>query len=135
MVEGIEDSDYPAQVTTFLTPFDNLTWNRQRLLDLFGYHYQLELYVPKAKRRYGYYVMPILRRGQFIGRIDPKVDRREKILRIQAIYLDEGQVVDDGLIEDLVPALREFMIFHGCEHLQLDKSEPRNLKDAILAIF
>lgn len=128
LIEEIEVGKHPATITTFLTPFDNLTWNRDRLRELFNYHYQLEMYVPKAKRKYGYYVMPILHRGQYIGRIDPKVDRKTDTLLIQKLLLDEGIDVNDALIEDLTSALKELMVFNNCERIQVDYSEPKGLK-------
>ena len=60
---------------TFLSPFDRLIHDRDRAEALFGFHYRLEMFVPKAKREYGYYVLPILRGAELIGRIEPVFDR------------------------------------------------------------
>ena len=67
-----EAADGPVpEGVTFLSPFDRLIHDRQRAEALFGFHYRLEMYVPKAKREYGYYVLPILCGERLIGRIEP----------------------------------------------------------------
>jgi uncharacterized protein len=76
--------------TTFLSPFDRLIHDRDRAEALFGFSYRLEMYVPKAKRQYGYYVLPILRGDRLIGRIDPVVDRRAGVLRVNSVHWEPG---------------------------------------------
>jgi uncharacterized protein YcaQ len=72
--------------TTFLSPFDRLIYDRRRTEALFGFHYRLEMFVPKAKRRYGYYVLPVLRGDRVIGRIEPVFDRKAKVLRVNGTW-------------------------------------------------
>jgi uncharacterized protein YcaQ len=76
--------------TTFLSPFDRLVHDRDRAEALWGFRYRLEMYVPKAKREYGYYVLPILKGDRLIGRIDPVFDRKTGVLRVNAVYWEEG---------------------------------------------
>jgi uncharacterized protein len=76
--------------TTFLSPFDRLIHDRDRAEALFGFFYRLEMYVPKAKRQYGYYVLPILRGDRLIGRIDPVVDRKTGVLRVNSVHWESG---------------------------------------------
>jgi len=83
------DGRIPAR-TTFLSPFDRLIHNRDRAEALFGFRYRLEMYVPKAKREYGYYVLPILRGDRLVGRIEPVFDRKEGILRVQSVHWEPG---------------------------------------------
>src|ERR1051326_2117131 len=71
------DGAVPDRVTV-LSPFDRLIHDRARAEALFGFFYRLEMYVPKAKREYGYYVLPILRGDRIIGRIDPVFERRTR---------------------------------------------------------
>jgi uncharacterized protein YcaQ len=76
--------------TTFLSPFDTLIRDRARTLALFGMRYVIEIYVPPAKRQYGYFAMPILHNDELIGRIDPRVDRDKDALVINAVHLEPG---------------------------------------------
>jgi uncharacterized protein YcaQ len=76
--------------TATLSPFDRLIHDRRRLLDLFGFDYVLEIYVPPAKRRWGYYVLPVLDGDRFIGRFDAKADRESSTLRVPAVHMEPG---------------------------------------------
>jgi uncharacterized protein YcaQ len=77
----IKDRPVPDRVT-FLSPFDRLIHDRQRAEALFDFHYRLEMYVPRAKREYGYYVLPVLVGDRIVGRIEPKLDRRARTLEV-----------------------------------------------------
>jgi len=76
--------------TTLLSPFDQLIHDRERTEKLFGFRYKLEIYVPKAKREYGYFVLPILHGDRLVGRIDPEYDRAKRKLRVNATYWEPG---------------------------------------------
>jgi len=132
LVEEIEAGAHTPTVTTLLSPFDNLIWDRTRTSDLFGFDYRAEMYTPPAQRRYGYYVLPILHRGRLVGRLDPKADRKAGIMRIRAIYLEPEQAITDELVADLAAALREFATFHGSERLVVERSEPEGLAALLL---
>jgi uncharacterized protein YcaQ len=79
-----------GQRVTFLSPFDRLVHDRNRAEALWGFHYRLEMYVPKAKREYGYYVLPILRGDRVIGRIEPLHDRKSGELRVLGTWWEDG---------------------------------------------
>jgi len=83
------DGPIPNRIT-FLSPFDRLIHDRDRAEALFGFFYRLEMYVPKAKRQYGYYVLPILRGDRLIGRIDPVFDRKAGLLRVNSVHWEPG---------------------------------------------
>ena len=80
--------------TTLLSPFDTLIRDRARTEALFGMRYRIEIYVPAAKRQYGYFAMPILHDDELIGRIDPRVDREKDALVVNKIHLEPGVKLD-----------------------------------------
>jgi uncharacterized protein YcaQ len=84
-----EDGPVRRRVT-FLSPFDRLIHDRDRAEALWDYRYRLEMYVPKAKREYGYYVLPILRGDRLIGRIDPVLDRKTGVLKVNSVHWEPG---------------------------------------------
>jgi uncharacterized protein len=75
---------------TFLSPFDRLIHDRERAEALWGFRYRLEMYVPRAKREYGYYVLPILRADRLVGRVEPIFDRKTGVLRVNAVWWEDG---------------------------------------------
>jgi uncharacterized protein YcaQ len=84
-----EDGPVPKRVT-FLSPFDRLIHDRDRAEALWNFQYRLEMYVPKPKREYGYYVLPILRGDRLIGRIDPVLDRKTGVLKVNSVHWEAG---------------------------------------------
>jgi uncharacterized protein YcaQ len=135
LVEEIQAGGLKPELTTFLSPFDNLIWERERVRELFGFDYRIEMYTPAAQRRYGYYVLPILHRGRLVGRLDPKADRKSRTLVVKAIYLEPQQPVLDELASAIALALHEFMAFHSSDSLRLEHSEPESLGPALQARF
>jgi uncharacterized protein len=119
VLEQIQAGDHAPQLTLFLSPFDNLFWNRDRDEMLWDFYYRIEVYTPKPKRVYGYYVLPILHKGELVGRIDPKIDRKKKHLIIHALHLEDKTHVTDDLTQGLITAIEEFMAFHACETFEL----------------
>jgi len=84
-----EDGSVPKRAT-FLSPFDRLVHDRDRAEALWNFRYRLEMYVPKTKREYGYYVLPILRGDRLIGRIEPVLDRKAGVLRVKGVWWEHG---------------------------------------------
>ena len=85
-----------ATHSTLLSPFDPVVWDRARASELFGFDYTLECYTPEPKRRYGYFVLPILVRGRLVGRLDAKAHRRDGVFEVKALYLEDGVVPDEA---------------------------------------
>jgi uncharacterized protein YcaQ len=83
------DGPVPDRVT-FLSPFDRLVHDRARAEHLWDFYYRLEMYVPQAKREYGYYVVPILHGDRIVGRIEPVHDRKLKTLRVNGTWWEKG---------------------------------------------
>lgn len=102
-----------------LSPFDNLIIQRQRLAELFNFEYQIECYLPAAKRQYGYFCLPLLWGSEFVGRMDAKIERKTKVLHIQNLHLET--VKHDEFIELFQPVLQAFMQFNGGNAIKLHK--------------
>jgi uncharacterized protein YcaQ len=91
LVPHPEAADGPVDNrVTFLSPFDRLVHDRERAEALWGFRYRLEMYVPPAKREYGYYVLPILRGERLIGRVEPVFDRKTGVLRVNNVWWEGG---------------------------------------------
>jgi uncharacterized protein YcaQ len=78
----------PSRGTTLLSPFDSLLWHRARVARLFAFEYRIEVYTPGARRVHGYYTLPILHHGHFIGRLDAKAHRAEGRLEIRGVHFE-----------------------------------------------
>jgi len=115
------------QLTTLLSPFDPLVWDRARALAMFGFDYRIECYTPAPKRRYGYFTLPILWRGQLIGRLDPKAHRKEGRFEVKALHLEPGVPISDELVADLTAALREIAAWHQTPAVEVRWSDPPEL--------
>jgi uncharacterized protein YcaQ len=107
-----EDGAVPERVT-FLSPFDRLVHDRARAEKLWGFRYRLEMYVPAAKREYGYYVLPILHGDRLAGRIEPVFDRREKVLRVKGLWWEPGEKPVD--LDEPLASLAGFL---GAERIE-----------------
>jgi uncharacterized protein YcaQ len=115
------------QLTTLLSPFDPLVWDRARALALFGFDYRIECYTPAPKRRYGYFTLPILRRGALVGRLDPKAHRKEQRFEVKALHLEPGIPITDELVADIAGALRDCAAWHATPEVDLRWSDPPEL--------
>ena len=80
--------------STLLSPFDKLVYYRDRTEELFGFRFRLEIYVPKAKREYGYFVLPFVHGHELVGRIDPLFDRKTGVLHVNAVHWEPGAPKD-----------------------------------------
>lgn len=110
-----------------LSPFDNSVIQRERLNALFQYEYQLECYVPEAKRQYGYFCLPLVYRDAFIGRMDCKAHRKTRQLEIKFLHF-EPHTFDEGLVVTaFVEAIRQFCRFQQCDSVSLTNVYPEHL--------
>jgi uncharacterized protein YcaQ len=105
--------------TAILSPFDRLVHDRRRLLDLFGFDYRLEIYVPPAKRRWGYYVLPVLHGDRLIARVDAKPDRERSVLQVRALYMEPNTRAED--VDAVQSELRELATWLGLDKVAVEK--------------
>jgi uncharacterized protein YcaQ len=121
--------------TALLSPFDPVVWDRERVRTLFGLDYRLECYVPAPKRRWGYYVLPILRRGELVGRLDAKAHRAEGVFEVKALFLEPGVRVGDPLLRDLARAIGSCAAWHGTPEVRVRATAPAGLRRALGALL
>ncbi len=114
----------------FLSPFDNLVIQRERLKNAFNYHFQLECYLPEDKRKYGYFSLPILYKDAFIGRMDCKAHRKIKLLEIKALHVENLDFDLQEMLDAFVKAIRPFIDFQACNSLILNQVYPHTLEQA-----
>lgn len=114
-----------------LSPFDNAIIMRDRTQALYEYGYSLECYVPRSKRKYGYFCLPVLWHNQLIGRIDPKADRQRKVLLIQNLLLEKDIVETNVFFKALPATINDFARFNACEHVELNTKIPSGIKRRI----
>ncbi|MBV8665922.1 MAG: YcaQ family DNA glycosylase [Burkholderiaceae bacterium] len=122
-----------ASVTTLLSPFDPLVWDRRRALELFDFDYRLECYTPAHKRRYGYFVLPILRRGALVGRLDAKAHRSDGIFEVKALHLEPGVRASAALADDVAQALMRCSAWHGTEKVVVTNCDPAPFRRMLYA--
>lgn len=100
-----------GEAAVILGPLDNLLWDRERLEDFWKFYYRWEVYVPKAKRQYGYYVVPVLYGEWLVGRIEMRADKEQNLLRVDNLWFEPGR-------EDALPAVRRAVVLQA-EYLGL----------------
>jgi hypothetical protein len=119
--------------TTLLSPFDSLVWDRKRTSRVFGFDHRLEAYVPKAKRVYGYFTMPLLAGGRLIGRVDPARDGRTLIARKVSFEpsVSRGAAASDAALVALRTALWQAAAWVGCDAVRVEIVNPPELAAAV----
>jgi uncharacterized protein len=115
---------------TFLSPFDRLVHDRDRAEALWDFFYRLEMYVPKAKREYGYYVLPILRGDRIIGRIEPVFDKKAGVLRVEGVFAEPGAPASAG--PGIARATRRLAKWLDAEKISYSRKVPAIWRDALL---
>ncbi len=152
-IEGLDDLDFyafPEVIETaatlggqspclfLLSPFDNLIIQRDRIERLFGFAYSLECYLPIAKRKFGYFALPMLWGERFVGRIDIKADHNQKRLLVRNLEFEPELSCFDDLLQSLTQSLRYFSHFNQCESIEVHKTTPEwirtNLQNQILLL-
>jgi uncharacterized protein YcaQ len=103
-----------------------VVWDRRRALELFGFDYRLECYTPADKRRYGYFTLPILRRGALVGRVDAKAHRRDGVFELKSLVLEPAARVSERFARDIAGALQRLASWHDCPQIQITQATPES---------
>lgn len=115
-----------------LSPFDNLIIDRRWLKAFFdGFEYTIECYVPAAKRKYGYFVLPILWGDRFVARLDSKADRKPKTFVIKRLLFEPDFDEYETVLPVLAEKLRAFAAFNGCDNFAVEDVQPEKVKPAL----
>ena len=119
-VELLNAPPEPPLSVAFLPPFDPVVWDRGLLGSLFGFDYVWELFIPPARRRWGWYVLPILFRDRLVGRIEPRIDRTKGSVRVLNLWwedsLDPRRV--EGFVDAMQATLRAYLQFASASRLE-----------------
>lgn len=130
LIQRLAEGGWNPRIT-LLSPFDNLICDRKRVEQLFSFNYRFEVYIPKAKRKYGSYVMPILYGDRLIGRVDPVMNRKRRKLTINAVYAEPitSRTKEIGYaIRDIV---NELGVFLGAEEVTYGNNTPREWRSIL----
>ena len=116
------DAKTPRTITgaTVLSPFDPIVWKRDRAERIWNFEYRIEIYVPEKKRRWGYYVLPVMVDGHLVARLDVKTDRANSVLRIKAAHLEEGH---DGaeVAQRVLPAIDDLRRLVNVDDIHIER--------------
>jgi uncharacterized protein YcaQ len=132
LLEKVREKHWTGRLV-LLSPFDNLIADRDRTELLFDFYYRNEIYTPKAKRQYGYYVLPILLGERLIGRIDPKMDRKTRTLYVHAVHKEPDAADSPAVAAELNEVICQLGRFLGAKQVhyadQLPKAWANALRD------
>jgi hypothetical protein len=130
LVERIQDGEWEPR-TTLLSPFDNLIYERDRTELLFGFRFRTEIYVPRSKRQYGYYLLPILHGDRLIGRVDAATDRDRRRLVVKAIHAEPDGPTTVRTGRDVARAIRALATFVGGIEVEVAGPAPERWRSAL----
>jgi uncharacterized protein len=116
----LEAPPEPPPSVAFIPPFDAVVWDRKFLGSLFGFEYVWELFFPPERRRWGWYVLPILFRDRFVGRIEPRIDADDGTVSVLGLWWEEGFVPrrTEGFVDAMRDALDAYLAFAGAGRLE-----------------
>jgi len=115
----LEAPPEPTPTVAFIAPFDSLLWDTALLASLFDFEYVWEGFFPPAKRRWGYYVLPIIFGDRFVGRIEPRIDRDRACVEVLGVWWEDGFAPRaEGFVDAMRDALGAYLRFAGGERLE-----------------
>ncbi len=117
-----------ASHTALLSPFDPVVWDRERASTLFGFDYRIECYTPEPKRQYGYFVLPVLHRGELVGRLDAKAHRALGVFEVKALFLEPGVKLTDESVTEVARAIAQCATWHATPQVEIARTSPVGLR-------
>lgn len=132
LIDDAANGRVRSTVTTLLSPFDPVVWDRKRAAALFDFDYAIECYTPANKRKYGYFCLPILHRGRLIGRVDAKAHRAQGVFELKSIHFEPGLRIGTSLLGDLRRAIVRCADWHGTPELAIGGAAPREVARGLL---
>ncbi len=112
----------PPQEAALIAPLDNLLWDRKTLIRLFDFSYKWEVYKPKNKREYGYYVLPVLYGDRFIARLDPEFDKKTRILTVKDWWWEQDVKPDREMASALQRCMEDFLVYLDAGGIKYSKT-------------
>ncbi len=124
LLKAAQKNKLRSTYCTLLSPFDPLVWDRERALRLFNFDYRIECYTPEAKRKYGYFTLPLLVRGELVGRVDAKAHRADEMFEVRALHLEVGVALTNSLATDIANALHRCAAWHQTPSVRVLRTAP-----------
>lgn len=122
LIEAVLNNPAPKYRCELIAPLDSLIWDRKLINQLFGFDYTWEIYTPAIKRKFGYYVLPLLYGENFIGRVEAIAERKTRVLVVKNIWYENGVKQTKKLRTALDDCFKRFAIFNGCETISIPDS-------------
>ncbi|MBA3971009.1 MAG: winged helix-turn-helix domain-containing protein [Bacteroidetes bacterium] len=121
-MKALQDLKTEKQIH-ILSPFDNMIIQRKRIKRFFDFDYVIECYLPEAKRKFGYFCLPILYDDRFVARFDPKADRASKVFYIKSMHFEKGFKPDENFNNFFAQKLKAYATFTGCDKIEIEKAD------------
>jgi len=102
---------------------------------MFGFDYRLECYLPTPRRRHGYFVLPLLRRGELVGRLDAKAHRADGVFEVKVMHLEPGRRASEALLRDLARAIAACAAWHETPEVRIGATSPAGVRRALAAML
>ncbi len=118
LLQEARNSKLTAQHSTLLSPFDPLVWDRERTLELFDFNYSIECYLPQDQRKYGYFSLPILYKGNLVGRLDAKAHRKEQVFEIRQLHFEESFSPHQAFTHTFSRIVQDCANWHQCPQVK-----------------
>jgi uncharacterized protein YcaQ len=118
-LESARSNENPPRSAAFIAPLDNLLWNRKLIEDIFDFKYRWEIYKPKEKREYGYYVLPVLYGDRLVARIEPTYDKTNRTLEIQNWWWEPGVTQSKDMLAAQIECISTFLKYLNAEEMRI----------------